>query len=298
MKINKKRIKNIDKIISIIDTDEFYIISKTDKIKKLGFKNLEIGETIVPSGVGPISKFNKYGKEEIIIPKTKEVVRHNVPYNITDWHGNSHSGICSKKYKRLKRKFVPPFKEKVIIKDIMQEKYIISTRLISKKDSKIIIKHLINLMLEMFGVIEIIDVNNNPVIATKRVPWKILPPGDMPWEVYYKMIQNKVENYNKKEILLVKDRYNFIKKLNPTSIICGEEGFLGYFIAEIKENFYICDSIFLGNAIYILETNWRDISKLTKKEIINNKLATKRIIHRGNWKSKVLLEIKNKKIKN
>ena len=279
MKINKKKIKNIDKILSIIDTDKFYIISETDEIKKLGFEKLEIGETIVPSGVGPISKFNKEGKEEIIIPKTKEEVIHNVPYNITDWHGNSHSGICSKKYKRLKRKFIFPFYEKISIKNMIQEKYIISTRLISKKDSKNIIKHLINLMLELFGKIEIIDENNNPIIATKRVPWKILPPGDMPWEVYYKMIHNKVENYNKKEIISVKDRYEFIKNLNPTNIICGEDGFLGYFIAEIKENFYICDSIFLGNAIYILENNWRDISKLTKKEIIDNKLAAKRIIH-------------------
>lgn len=292
MKINKKRIKNIDKILSIIDTNNFYIVSENAEIKNIGFKILEVGEIIIPSGIGPISKFNKDGKEEIIIPKSKEEVIYNVPYHNTDWHGNTHSGICSRKYKRLKRKFSAPLLEKIFIKEKNKDRYILSTRLVSKTENKDSIKHLINLMLELNGEIEILDENNNPIMVTKRVPWRILPPGDMPWEVYYSNIKNKITNYSKKEITSVKDRYEFIKSLNPSNIICGEGGFLGYFIAEINENCYICDSIFLGNAIYILENNWCEISKMTKRDIISNKLARKRIIHNGNWKEKLLKELK------
>jgi len=126
MKINKKRIKNIDKILSIIDTNNFYIVSENAEIKNIGFKILEVGEIIIPSGIGPISKFNKDGKEEIIIPKSKEEVIYNVPYHNTDWHGNPHSGICSRKYKRLKRKFIAPLLEKIFIKEKNKDRYILS----------------------------------------------------------------------------------------------------------------------------------------------------------------------------
>ena len=143
-------------------------------------------------------------------------------------------------------------------------------------------------MLELGKEINIIDENSNSILPNKRVPWKILPPGEMPWEKYYNSIHEKVKIYDKNEIISIKDRYEFLQSLNPKSIICGDGGFAGYFIAELDCNLYICDSIFLGNALYILNDNWQDISKLTKKEIINNNFAKKRIVHNGEWKTKVL----------
>lgn len=42
-----------------------------------------------------------------------------------------------------------------------------------------------------------------------------------------------------------------------------------------------------GKATYIFENDWKTVSKLTKKEIIQNKLAKDRIIHNNKWEENV-----------
>ena len=42
-----------------------------------------------------------------------------------------------------------------------------------------------------------------------------------------------------------------------------------------------------NNATYILDKNWKEISKLTKTEVLNNKLNIDRIYHYLNWKEKM-----------
>lgn len=293
MIINKKRINNIENIISLIGSQDFYIIANCDEniLRKLGFKKCDVGESIVPNIIGPVSKVNREGKE-VIDKSEKEKVIHSIPYDIKDWHGNPHSGFYDKTFIRWKRVNIKALKEKIEIKRKDGEAYTISTQLLSSNDSKERIKNAINLMLEVNGKVEILDSNNEAIVGTKKVSWKILPPGDLPWDKYYSQIQEKMRSYNKEEIKLVKDRYEFLKSLNPNNIICGNDGFAGYFIAEFSNELYVCDSIFLGNAIYILDTNWEKISKLTKKEIIGNGMAKERIVHRGDWKSRVIKLLK------
>jgi hypothetical protein len=43
----------------------------------------------------------------------------------------------------------------------------------------------------------------------------------------------------------------------------------------------------INNATYILDNNWREISKLTKAQILKSKLCKKRIIHNKSWHSVV-----------
>lgn len=291
MKIKKKRVNNISNILNIIGEKNFYITSIIDEknVKNIGFTNLIVGEEILPSMQGPISRFNRNGKEVIHEPKVREIVKHTMTYNNIDWHGTPHSGNYVRTFNRWKRDFIEPLNENIILKEIKNNNtFTISTRLVLFNESTEVIKHLINLMLELGKEIDIIDENSNSILPSKRVPWKILPPGEMPWEKYYNSVQEKVKSYDENEIISIKDRYEFLQSLNPKSIICGDGGFAGYFIAELDCNLYICDSIFLGNALYILNDNWQDISKLTKKEIINNNFAKKRIVHNGEWKTKVL----------
>lgn len=47
------------------------------------------------------------------------------------------------------------------------------------------------------------------------------------------------------------------------------------------------DSIIYGNATYIFEGDWIIVSRLTKSEIIKNKLAKDRIVHNNNWKENI-----------
>lgn len=101
MKIKKKRVNNIKNILDIIGEKNFYITSIIDEknIKSIGFTNLIVGEEILPSIQGPISKFNRNGKEVIHEPKVREIVKHTMPYNNIDWHGTAHSGHYVRTFK-------------------------------------------------------------------------------------------------------------------------------------------------------------------------------------------------------
>lgn len=291
MIIKRKRIRNIDKILNVIDVEEFYITTRCEetKVKEIGYTE---EKDIIPNIIGPITRFNVLGKEIIASPRTKEVVTHMVNYSNTDWHGNPHSGTYPKKVERWKRVFIKPMNERIIVERNDDDTYTISTRIIYKSENKDTIKHLLNLLLEITNQVEIIDINKNPIYLSKRVPWKIVPPGEMPWEKYCDTIKDKIKDYDTESIVQIKDRYNFICSLTNNEMYTGEDGFSGYFIAELDNGIYIFDSIFLGNALYVVKGDWKEISKLSKKEILENNLAEERIIHTGNWKNRVLNIIK------
>ena len=64
----------------------------------------------------------------------------------------------------------------------------------------------------------------------------------------------------------------------------GKAGFSGYLIFGFTlRNLYICESAFYVNATYIFESNWEELSRMTKAEILNQELQKDRIIHREGW---------------
>jgi len=68
----------------------------------------------------------------------------------------------------------------------------------------------------------------------------------------------------------------------------GNAGFHGYIIFGFKKkNFYILESVHLGNATYVFGKNWEELSKLTKKEILDEGLQEKRIIHKRSWENQI-----------
>lgn len=86
----------------------------------------------------------------------------------------------------------------------------------------------------------------------------------------------------------MEDRIHFINQFNPDSIIQDTGGYTGYLAFGFKDKeLFIFDSIKYGNATYIFEDDWEEVSKLTKKEIIRNDLAVDRIYHDNNWEQQI-----------
>ncbi len=292
MIIKKTKIRNISKIIDIIECEKFKFQAKTadmDLLENIGFCKMITNEEIVPNVIGPVTRFNAMGKEEIKKPKEIEFVYHDVPYHICDRYGNSHYGICSKKYKRYKRCKVPATLERLVLDNITTENdYVVSSVILTKESENERVKTIINLFLEIFGYVTIVDEENKPILKQKRIPWEILPPGKYPWPQFASKLDSKLKRNSDDELKQIKERYEFIENLNPKNIFSGKCGFLGYYIAEFNNDTYVCDSIFLGNAIYILGSDWTTVSQLTKKEIIEGNLCVARIIHSSNWKTQLL----------
>ena len=54
-----------------------------------------------------------------------------------------------------------------------------------------------------------------------------------------------------------------------------------------EKNIYTLESLYYGNATYIFDERWEELSKKTKAEILNEKLQTDRVIHRKSWDDKI-----------
>jgi hypothetical protein len=68
----------------------------------------------------------------------------------------------------------------------------------------------------------------------------------------------------------------------------GVGGFKDYVVFGFTEkDKYVLESPSLGNATYVLDGNWQEVSVLTKKEIIEEGLHEERVIHNRSWPRRV-----------
>ncbi len=294
LKISQTRIRSLKKYLPFIQGKEIVISISTNsnasKMKLAGFSSSpQEGEKILPIPVGTISSFNAEGKEN---------VRKDLPmethYRQIEWTWKQYAGYKETKevteirdcpYERYPREFVEP--PSVELK-LAQEK-VVSPVLSYPKDEDLII-HTINLFLEIFGECEILNSNLKEIIKTpeKSLKWAVLPEGEMPWNKIEKDLEPALKKANSQEKAVFRDRFDTINSYKPDFGAYGLAGFSGYVVFGFKKkNLYICESIWHGNAIYVFQEEWRELSKKTKAEILRGGLQKERIIHYQDWKDRI-----------
>lgn len=295
MKINKKRINKIDKYLGKIKEGEninilYQIGYKDNKVIKCGFSNKQIvGEEILPRVIGPITSFNSHGKFEVLKDEEKEERIIERPYHVIDWHGQDHYGIAYDQRRCYKRKFIVPPGIELRIIEKENKKYISAHPIEKRKENYLLIKHQVNLFLELFEECEILeDEALFDKVKVEKLNWTILPKGEYPWEKIQPHIKRVIDSMPENVQYIVEENIKEISSYRPNFVAVGEGGFNGYLIYGFKnKDFVILESNEIGNATYVLENEWKKISKFTKAQIINNKLEKDRIIHRKGWKRKL-----------
>lgn len=289
MIIQKKRIRNVQKYLDTLSElmiDEFYVrvpnsVNHYKKLKNINYGDL-IGESMIPTPVGPITEFNANGKEIIRKDLPKETKWFSRDYHVVDWHGRDHYGTCSVPRECFPRDLsLPP--EEVII---FTTEFIRSMPLeINDLDR---CKHVINMFLELFGFCELaaLGTSNIPNIVNKRVPWKILPPGEYPWD----RIKSELETTRniKSKHRSLKDEIETLLSYKPDLFAIGMDNFNGYIVfGYSRKNIFILESTELNNATYIFKNTWENMSQLSKKEILDEGLHYDRIVHSQQWKKRI-----------
>lgn len=293
MKISKNRIINVEQYTKLYSQNELlYVVARCNDMsfsdfQFMGFpKNIIAGMTILPKPVGPVSQYNANGKEIVHRNKPKETVYHDVW--LKDWHGDYHSvDVPYERYPRTEIK-APCVEIKVIAK---KGEFYFATDGISNSDrNKDLIKHCINLFLELFGVCELFDKSFTPIVKqlpVKRVNWQILPEGEKPW-IYLSSLADENKNVNDKQKNLEKYRIETILGYKPDELYYGKGGFHGYLVFVFKKKkLVVMENIMYGNATYIFDKNWKALSQMTKAEIIQDKLMKYRLQHNHYWKSQL-----------
>lgn len=195
-------------------------------------------------------------------------------------------------YERYPRTFYPPYSIELIIVVVKGRKYVATDIIDCTPEITDYIKTGINIFLELFKECSIVlNDNFDYILNTKviRLNWDILPKGEYPWEKQRERIMPLVEKASPKNRNIIKFRLETISKYKPDFVAIGLNGFDGYIVYGFKEkNIYIFESRLINNATYIFDRDWKDITMLTKKEILTDSLQKARIIHRkDSWEKEI-----------
>lgn len=294
MQIKQKRVRNLAKYLQGFNANEKLYVALVNidehqsRLEQVGFTHkLEIGESVLPAIFRSVTRFNAEGKEKPLKHLPKETAYRQQEWHWTDWGGESHSRIVDVPYLRYPREFIPPPSEELqILKNADGEKVVASKLFVNDGTSSERILHVINLFLEIFGECEILKEDLVPVIPVniKRLNWQILPQGKYPWEKLSRQVAPVLERAKKGKIPIITARLHVIAEAKPEFVAIGTGGFHGYMVFGFpQKKLYVLESAYYGNATYIFENSWEELSKLTKAEILSGDLQKARLVHREEW---------------
>ncbi|MEL7006660.1 MAG: hypothetical protein AAFN93_28635, partial [Bacteroidota bacterium] len=301
--IKKKYIRKIDSYISAIDEETNFHIALLDvtkfepRLKRIGFGELQSGIQILPGIVGKVSSYNAEGKYRKRKDLPKETVYYPREWTWQEFHGRDNrverTKIVDVPYKRYRREVIPPPAEELRLVEKDGQLYLTSRVLTMGKTSPEEIKHIINLFLELFGECEILtqELSLPFNFEVRRLNWEILPPGEHPWKKVRSEVTQVIKRKEEAQQIVIRSRLDIFEGFNPEFVAVGRGGFRGYLIFAFPEkNLFVLENMKYGNATYAFEGNWKELSQLTKSEIIAGELHEARIIHRiKTWKREITL---------
>jgi len=268
-----------------------------DTLLNIGFtEDFNVGETVLPpSDIGPICRFNAEGRFIVHKDQPMETAYRQVEWTWEQWAGRydteTQSKIVDVPYQRYPRTLVyPPSIELSIVQNSEGQKYIIAPMCELRFQEPDTLLHSINIFLDIFGHCEILSENLEGYVITnlKRLNWKVLPPGKWPWKKVKKEVSPLVKKTSEQNQVVITYRLTTITDFEPEFVAIGRAGFSGYLIFGFpKKNLYVLESLYSGNATYVFEEQWEELSKLTKAEILQGNLQRDRIIHRERWESQI-----------
>lgn len=258
-------------------------------LSEVGFATSSVGQTVLPAAKhGPACRFNCEGRWII----HRDQPRDEPYYREVFWHWTERHGdreIHREDFKevmrfRYRRAFVPPPGCEVrITQDFSGNRLVTSGRYIYGVDSPEMITHNINVMLELFGVCQVLDQDLNSFIFgnIERVNWRILPEGHIPWERLRPLLQRVIEREPPGNRKVIEKRFELLNELGAERIVVGEQGFAGYVVFSFPRlGYHVFESVKSDNATYFFGADWQELSRMTKAEIIEGRLYKHRVIHR------------------
>lgn len=297
MEIVKKRIRSLSQYFKEINEGDFVVIGKKfseipnlNLLQKIGFtESLEEGETLIPYIFGRKTKKNVEG---IFIPlKDEPKERFSVSYWAKPYGIHSEKMITYTR-ERYQKKHIPGMEVKMSIGiDQDGDKYILTSPIeyIDKNKEEILLS--INIFLEIFGSCKLLNNNLCSILPEniKELNWEILPAGLNPWNKIIDYFEGTIFKSKKiSTIEVYRKRIKLFDSLGLVPVAKGKAGLLGYIISKCpNKDEYILENFNYGNATYVFDANYEDLSKLTKKEIIDSGLYIDRITHTKSWEEDI-----------
>lgn len=297
LEIKQKRIRSLKRHLSdeLVGKELVFLVQSNEllneKIKKAGFiLPLKNGDTVLPTVIGSITRFNANGKEIPLKDEPKETKYRDFEFTRQEWHGQETVDVTSIvwiPYQRYQRKTLPsPAVELTIVVNEAGQHLITTPPIIFKEKNYTNILHCINLLLELFNECIIMESDNGKFQPVKRqkLNWELLPKGEQPWEVIEEYVRKKRLKQPEKTYAASLDRFKKINSLKPDFHATGNGGYTGYVAFGFTDlNIYVLESQYHNNATYVFGQDWESLTQLTKAEILFGNLHKKRLVHSKTW---------------
>jgi len=259
-------------------------------LRELGFSEPSmVGERVLPTGVGPVSRRNAEGWCVVRRGQPKETAYRERWWLRKEWHGRDRVEVWDTvdvPYQRYPRDLVPPPSCELQMTRRGQETLVVSDLVEYTEQNLERLKHLINLFLELFGVCDVLDEGMTPPPASvvRRVNWEILPRGRYPWPKMQEHVRPLIERARKGRRPIIEQRLERVGQYEPDFMAIGRAGFRGYLVFGFEgRGLYILESMYYGNATYVFDREWETLSQLTKAEILSSSYQRDRIVHLKSW---------------
>ena len=293
MHITGKRIVRVDKYTRGLNLAKpLFVYHAAKKVgpsfRRVGLSaSAKIGDTILPLINGKVSEFNADGawRTRDDLPKESRVVGQRI------WRWKEFRGRYDHVDKErtvdvtrmcYPREFIPPPSLEMSVA-IVDGKLRLVTPLPANA-AKDLVKHAVNLYLEAFGECHLTDKPDEvPLVTPKKVNWKLLPQGANPWKRAQSAVTARLPSSADQQEIIV-ERQKYICEFDPDEVYAGEGGFSDYLAYVFpSKGLSVLESVTTGNAIYVFDRNWRNISQMSKRDILAGGLEKDRIIHATGW---------------
>jgi hypothetical protein len=123
--------------------------------------------------------------------------------------------------------------------------------------------------------------------TVNNLPWRLLPPGEVSEDTVLKHYEGLARRIPHTRYEPERIRRAF--SLEPNACYVGTDEFYGYVVFTFPHTEKaLLECPVYGHAIYILDSNWRRLSRLSKQELLADRTrGVRKIVHRGNWFARV-----------
>jgi hypothetical protein len=302
MYIDRKRVLDVDRYLAGLPANaSFRVVVALGEdadiiLARTGFgASPASGDTVLPRAAGPVSRFNAVGRQRVRrdLPKENRYVR-TVYWRWRQWAGRyryeDHEDFRDQYRDCYPREQVAPPSIELTYVEQDGQRWIVSPVLAQRKADREQNKHVVNLFLELFGECELVgvDLARITVPKIKKANWRLLPPGEYPWERLKTHIDRAIARTGDDAQKVIWDRQETLRSFGPDEIYVGQGGFNDYLSYVFRAHgVVVLESVRMDNAIYVFGLDWQEVSQLTKAEVLSNRFHKDRIIHAKGWKGRL-----------
>lgn len=126
------------------------------------------------------------------------------------------------------------------------------------------------------------DTTKEEFLKTQVVGWEVFPVGSLNRAIQY--ASSQIRKLTDADVRQIQSRATFLNSLSPLEFVVGKGLNRRYFGAKFSENLVVFENVTYGNATYILFDNWKEISQMSRIDILQRKEKDFiRLIHRQGW---------------